>query len=171
MKTAFRRTVLTALLLAALPAAQAAVQNYSFNGVLDSGALIGQSYSGSFSYDDTAFTGIDTEWLSVTTLSMSFMNTNYTLANANALAPTEVGYYNGTFLGLSYSVDSSFPKFSLIAGYEDVSQAYLAYDPAAGLSGFGSVVYAPVPEPETYALLLAGLGLLGAVSRRRAKAA
>jgi len=26
---------------------------------------------------------------------------------------------------------------------------------------------APVPEPETYAMLLAGLGLIGAVSRRR----
>jgi hypothetical protein len=33
------------------------------------------------------------------------------------------------------------------------------------------VALAPIPEPETYALLLAGLGLLGAVSRRRAKAA
>ena len=28
-------------------------------------------------------------------------------------------------------------------------------------------VYAPIPEPETYALLLAGLGLLGVVARRR----
>ena len=28
-------------------------------------------------------------------------------------------------------------------------------------------VYAPIPEPETYALLLAGLGLLGLVARRR----
>ncbi len=33
----------------------------------------------------------------------------------------------------------------------------------ASLSG----VTAPVPEPETYAMLLAGLGLVGAVSRRR----
>jgi len=26
---------------------------------------------------------------------------------------------------------------------------------------------APVPEPETYAMLLAGLGVMGAVARRR----
>ena len=29
------------------------------------------------------------------------------------------------------------------------------------------VVTPPVPEPETYAMMLAGLGLLGAVARRR----
>lgn len=30
-----------------------------------------------------------------------------------------------------------------------------------------SVTLAPVPEPETYAMLLAGLGLMGAIARRR----
>jgi hypothetical protein len=34
-----------------------------------------------------------------------------------------------------------------------------------------SAAVAPVPEPETYALLLAGLGLIGAVKRRKAKRA
>ncbi|WP_229257410.1 PEP-CTERM sorting domain-containing protein [Duganella callida] len=34
------------------------------------------------------------------------------------------------------------------------------------LDGFGSVA-PPVPEPETYGMLLAGLGLLGAVARRK----
>ena len=29
------------------------------------------------------------------------------------------------------------------------------------------VIYAPVPEPETYAMLLAGLGLMGGIARRR----
>ena len=29
------------------------------------------------------------------------------------------------------------------------------------------VITAPVPEPETYAMLLAGLGLVGVMSRRR----
>ena len=30
-----------------------------------------------------------------------------------------------------------------------------------------SVTLAPVPEPETYALLLAGLGMVGTIARRR----
>ncbi len=34
-----------------------------------------------------------------------------------------------------------------------------------------SIGVAPVPEPETYAMLLAGLGLMGAIARRRSTAA
>jgi hypothetical protein len=30
-----------------------------------------------------------------------------------------------------------------------------------------SIVFAPVPEPETWAMLLAGLGLVGWMARRR----
>ena len=38
--------------------------------------------------------------------------------------------------------------------------------------GFGATVaVAPIPEPETYAMLLAGLGLVGAVARRRKSSA
>ncbi len=37
----------------------------------------------------------------------------------------------------------------------------------AGTQASYAVTLAPVPEPETYALLLAGLGLVGAVARRR----
>jgi hypothetical protein len=37
----------------------------------------------------------------------------------------------------------------------------------AGMVGFGGAVTIPVPEPETYAMLLAGLGLLGFMARRR----
>ena len=47
------------------------------------------------------------------------------------------------------------------AGYADINGAGRGY-------GITSVT-APIPEPETYALLLAGLGLLGIVARRRKK--
>ncbi len=58
-----------------------------------------------------------------------------------------------------------------------IGNAYLSPTPGTGWqlpfsgSGFLSVQYtavtAPVPEPETYALLLAGLGLIGAAVKRR----
>lgn len=38
---------------------------------------------------------------------------------------------------------------------------------SAGGSYAGDIVMVPVPEPETYAMLLGGLGLIGAVARRR----
>jgi hypothetical protein len=34
----------------------------------------------------------------------------------------------------------------------------------------GDIVVAAVPEPETYAMLMAGLGLVGCVARRRKQA-
>lgn len=52
-----------------------------------------------------------------------------------------------------------------------------AFDPSIQWTGFqqdnieglGSHAVAAIPEPETYALLMAGLGLLGFAARRRAK--
>ena len=39
----------------------------------------------------------------------------------------------------------------------------------SGASYGGSIVAAPVPEPETFAMLLAGLGMMGSIAMRRNK--
>ena len=39
------------------------------------------------------------------------------------------------------------------------------------LAGTADGTLAPVPEPETYAMMLAGLGMLGFMARRRRKQA
>jgi hypothetical protein len=68
------------------------------------------------------------------------------------------------------TVGNDFSHFSLI-GYDNVtsftltgsvSWAYIAMD--------NLDVAAPIPEPETYAMMLAGLGLLGVMTRRRKQA-
>jgi hypothetical protein len=174
MNKLIRKTLLAALLLAALPAAQAAVQNYNFNGTLDSGAYSGQNFSGSFSFDDAGLSGVDTEYSNLLSFNMSFLGSAFSLANATPFANLDVTYVNGAFLGVSYSADTTSLGFSLTPGYDHVSTAFLAYTTTAGsgIGGAGSLAFTQaVPEPESYAMLLAGLGLMGCVARRRAKAA
>lgn len=174
MNHTFRSTLLAALLVAALPA-QAALQFYNFNGTLDSGLSSGQSFSGNFSFDDSALLSSGQEYLDTNSFSISFLGNTYTMAQQ--AAPTEVSFLDGSFLGVSYAHEAAFPKFSLIASSgtgETWDVPFIAYSQLGTngiVEGAGSIVYAPVPEPETYAMLLLGLGLLGAVSRRRAKAA
>lgn len=166
MKNALRSTVLAALLLAALPAAQAATQSWNVSGTLDSGHFTGQSFAGTFSFDDASLTGFGDEWLTVDNLALNFAGMDYTLADADA--PAEVSFFDGAFLGLSFSTTSSRdPQISFVAGFSGLGDAFVAYDTSLGLSGAGDAIYAPVPEPDTYALLLAGLGLLGIAARPR----
>lgn len=55
-----------------------------------------------------------------------------------------------------------------VGGVNYVAQIGALINPAYGLSATLSVAAAPVPEPETWAMLLAGLGLVGFGVRRRA---
>jgi hypothetical protein len=168
MRTTLRSTVLALTLLAGIPAAQAATQTWNFSGTLDSGHYSGQSFGGSFSFDDAALTGFADEWLTVGSLSLNFLGNSYTQADAAVGSTPEVSFYDGVFLGLSYSAGTSGDGFTFTPGYSSPAEAFVAYDTPAGFSGAGSLSYAqPVPEPETYAMLLAGLGLLGMLGRRR----
>jgi hypothetical protein len=53
-----------------------------------------------------------------------------------------------------------------VAGTSCMNSAYSAYI-TDGFSGTNYVFTAAVPEPETYAMLLAGLGLIAGMARRR----
>jgi hypothetical protein len=53
------------------------------------------------------------------------------------------------------------------AGQYDISQNLSVWQQDIAGSTQDLAVFAPVPEPETYMLLLAGLGLMGFVARRR----
>lgn len=169
MSKLLRITTLATLLCAAVPAAQAAT--YSFSGMMDSGSLIGESFTGNFSFDDFGLTGVDLEIRGLNSLSLNILGNTYTVGNADSMP--DVSFLNGSFLGLSYSVTTNTLGFSVIPGFSDTSESYVAYDKLSGgnivdgQSSYGSIVYLPVPEPETYAMLLAGLGLMGLVARHR----
>jgi len=166
MKNTMKYLVLAALFNVALPA-QAAIQSYSFNGVMDSGFYNGQAYTGSFSFDDATVDNTGLDIASLISLNMGFLNSNFNLASSVGIP--DVSFQDGSFLGLSWNVESSIPDVALtfVAGSNDTSDAFVAYDTALGFSGAGNIIYAPVPEADTYAMFLAGLGLLGFVARRR----
>lgn len=153
----FKQTLLAAVLglTLAAPAAQAAIQTWNFSGAVESGSLVGETYSGLFSFDDAGLIGTDIEYLTVSSFSMLFNSTAYTLADE--LATTEAAFDSGNFLGMTFSA----ANFTFIPGFVDTSDAFLALD-----DGTGSVIYAPVPEPSGWMLMMAGLGLVGVMVGR-----
>lgn len=165
MQKMLRNTLMAALLAAALPA-QAEIQHWDYNGSFDSGAYINESFSGHFSFDDAALTLIGEEWITLSTLSLSVLGQQYGALHLSV--PAEVLFYDGTMLGLSATFNQVPPQFTLVAGFSDPSESFLAYTPTNGFEGAGSIAFtAAVPEPETYGMLLAGLGMIGYMTRRR----
>jgi hypothetical protein len=169
MKNTIKHLAIVALLSTVLPA-QAAIQNYNFTGAIDSGFYDGSLFSGSFSFDDAT---IDNSGLDITGLlsfDMSLLNTSYNFASLSGTP--DVSFQDGSFLGLSLNIESVSPNvnFTFVPGSLDTSDAFTFYDTSSGVGGGGSILYTtavPVPEPETYAMFLAGLGLMGVLSRRR----
>jgi len=167
MKNTIKHFTIIAILSTVFPA-QAAIQNYSFSGAVDSGFYNGSLISGSFSFDDAT---IDASGLDITGLlsfDMNFLNTSYNIASVTGTP--DVSYQDGSFLGLSLNVDSVVPNvnFTFVPGSSDISDAFIAYDTTLGFSGGGNVIYtAAVPEADSYAMFLAGLGLMGILARRR----
>jgi hypothetical protein len=85
-------------------------------------------------------------------------------------ADTSIGLIKNTVGGSADAVGSYTVTSGLAAG--KTFQYIIGYnDSAAGLTDWDDMVIginiAPIPEPETYAMLLAGLGLMGFVARRR----
>ncbi|HNH36252.1 MAG TPA: CHRD domain-containing protein [Rhodocyclaceae bacterium] len=81
---------------------------------------------------------------------------------------TLAGSYNPAFITAHGSVSGALND--LLAGL-DAGKGYLNIHTNAVPSGEIRGFLAPVPEPETYAMFLSGLGILGAAARRRKVAA
>jgi hypothetical protein len=82
---------------------------------------------------------------------------------------TTPGWAEGTSIGLigtNMTINSQ--TFAYVIGYNDSAGSATLGDWDDFVIG---VNIAPIPEPETYAMLLAGLGLMGFVARRRKKSA
>ena len=91
------------------------------------------------------------------------------------LAATSSGPFSGTFAGSTTMVSNGFTSVQFSGGVlaaalnAPAGLALLDTQPqnTISLSFIALPVSVPVPEPEAYLLLLAGLGLIGAIARRR----
>jgi hypothetical protein len=106
---------------------------------------------------------------SIESLSYYAYSTSYSTASFNLLAGVSQDFVAYVYAPTDVSVNN-FSLYARTSDYDLVntpkSQTYVGPKTLIGAS-----VLAPIPEPETYAMLLAGLGLIGAVTRRdRAKA-
>lgn len=130
---------------------------------------VGSGNVGVLTVVDTAFAG-DTfnvynngSLLGVTSsVPVVYYDSNPTAVSDPAAALNDLSFSRASFnLGPgSYSISGSLDQSVLL----DSGGSRLN----ATSGGISLTVSAPVPEPETYAMLLAGLGLLGIVARRRA---
>ena len=79
----------------------------------------------------------------------------------------------GTLANNDYSVGLNFMRIDALSSGTAKSIYTPEIDPVSNYATKfyfeGSTLVAAVPEPETYAMLLAGLGLMGAIARRRNK--
>ncbi|MDJ0662459.1 MAG: PEP-CTERM sorting domain-containing protein [Crocosphaera sp.] len=151
-------TVLSLTVINANPV-NAALINYDIEVTIDSGFLAGETYFGSFQFEDSGLIGIDEEFLSVSAISFNFNGTNYTETDGFP----EVVFFDGEFLGLSFSTDA---KFSFIPGFFDLSEAYFTYDIPGEMNGVGDINYSLVPEPLTILGAMTALGLGSAFKRK-----
>ena len=100
----------------------------------------------------------------------SSYDVQFSTANAKAFGDGEIASW--TVYGDASLNASDFSQFLLhvnaTGGYRDATTGALDITTAKA-SSIHFATMAPVPEPETYAMLLAGLGLMATIARRRNK--
>jgi hypothetical protein len=118
-----------------------------------------QSFTDTFTFDVSGQVLAD---LSAVTIALSpYQNIDFTSATLNGDALQLYSVAGGTMEGFfAPALPYTGPLTLVVNGNSSAGMGYNA-------SYAGTLNIVPVPEPETYALLLAGLGAIGFVARRR----
>ncbi|WEK41727.1 MAG: PEPxxWA-CTERM sorting domain-containing protein [Candidatus Sphingomonas colombiensis] len=155
-----------AMLGTAAPASAAAVFNLDNVKLVDGGTL-----SGTFTTSDDLATLIGFSITSSTNSGWpygSYTGTTYTFGNATALFWNAAQGLSATFSNAKLNVFFNSPLTSTGTSLnQTTSETEKGYNRYL-TSGSVSAVAGAVPEPATWAMMIAGFGLVGAAMRRRA---
>jgi hypothetical protein len=137
--------------------------NAAFFGSLFTGGNAGSTFTDRFSFTTTSMGD-----LSAGLVSLSGNDKNGLDITGFSLFDASGSILGGTQLSSGVSDQWSFNYNDLAAGtyYVQVSGSVLSN--ASG-KYYADIALAPVPEPETYGMMLAGLGVVGFMARRRKK--
>ena len=130
-----------------------------------------QSYSYMTIINDSSFTAADPA-ISFSGLSLSFAADDFVSAffvngvRIDGIPPGSIYLYTDHFIPSDGSIPWNLGGDNTIEFI--VTNTWQGYGSPTGLSASIQAHYAPIPEPETWAMLLAGLGIVGAVTRRKA---
>jgi len=106
---------------------------------------------------------------SITNVAVTFGSSTFgEISNFSALlngVPLLLGSSSQTNNGVTVSTQILAGSTTLPPGFYQLKVSGTAVGATASYGG--NIVAAPVPEPETYAMLLAGLGVVGFLARRR----
>ena len=111
-----------------------------------------------FASSSTELFNIDSMWL---------------VSEQTPMALTIKGYANGVEIATTtFTITTQATEYSSVfADFKEIDSFTIDFSPAGPFVGYrwgmGSVAVTVVPEPEAYAMLLAGLGLVGVMARRR----
>lgn len=145
---------------------QAAIINYDFDIAINFGPLLGSTYNGILSYDDSLIPAAPDlggyKSIPISNFAFNFEGNDYTEAD-DIFASVDFVTANNDFLGLNYAG----PNFTFASGFFllDLNDASFTYD--LGSSGSGTIVYTQTsiptttPEPGNFwGLLILGSGVI-----------